>query len=226
MKYAETIERRGLITYTERGWSLERANQEEISQFINSVKNFLNCCKFIDKDYQNFIKKIIKHRYFVLDNALINKTAKTFSLNSEYVDQLVRMQAVGQTFEQDKTSYWQRNNKNRDRSLKYFDQVYHLLFSESSPLKYRPMENMLDFWQSLDYSQTRKARFTNGFTLFLLNEKSVSADISYNQSRATNMFGLLLDDNGKVYSIFYGVQPFGKLVNYLFEQEEKPLFYD
>lgn len=195
-------------------------------QFVNSVKNFLNCCEFIDKNCQDFIKKIIKHRHFVLANTLINKIAKIFSFNPEYVDQLVRIRVVGQAFEQDKTSYWRRNNKSRDRSLAYFDQVYHLLFSEQVPLKYRPVQDMTGFWRSLDYSQTRKAQFTNGFTLYLLNKKVISADLVYNQSHTTNMFGILLDDNGKVYSIFYGIQPFGKLGNYLFEKEEKPLFYD
>lgn len=226
MKYTETSEQCGFVTYTQRCWNLERADQQEILQFMVSVKNFLNGCEFIDENYQNFIKKTVKHRHFVLDNVLINKMAKTFSLNTEYVDQLVRIRAVGQLFEQNRNGYWQRNNKTRDRSLEYFDQVYHLLFNELEPLKYRPMRSMLNFWQNLDYSQTRKAQFTNGFTLYLLNKKAIPTDLVYNQSRATNMFGILLDNNGKVYSIFYGIQPFGKLVNYLFEKEEKPLFYD
>lgn len=226
VKYTETTKQCGLITYAERCWNLERANQEEILQFTSSVKNFLNCCKFIDENYQKFIKKMVKHRHFVLDNTLINKIAKIFSLNPEYVDQLVRIRVVGQSFERSRNGYWQRNNKTRDRSLAYFDQVYHLLFSEQAPLKYRPVQDMSEFWRSLDYLQTRKAQFQNGFTLFLLNEKVIPADLTYNQSRATNMFGILLDNDGKVYSIFYGIQPFGKLVNYLFEKEEKPLFYD
>lgn len=121
----------------------EEITDDELQNAKEYIFNFQDLLKVINKNYQNFIVKIVQSKHLVLNNKMVNKLANRYHTTPKLVDQLIRIKRIGHDQKHD-LNWGDGNDSSPSAEQQQMRLLYETLFEKDFKLNSKLQKKMLN----------------------------------------------------------------------------------
>lgn len=121
----------------------EEITNDQLQNAKEYIFNFQDLLKVINKNYQNFIVKIVQSKHLVLNNKAVNKLADRYHTTPKLVDQLIRIKRIGHDQKHD-LNWGDGNDSSPSAEQQQMRLLYETLFKKDFKLTSKLQKKMLN----------------------------------------------------------------------------------
>ena len=150
----------------------EEITNDQLQNAKEYIFNFQDLLKVINKNYQNFIVKIIKSKHLVLNNKAVNELADRYHTTPKLVDQLIRIKRIGHD-QKHNVNWGDGSNSSPSAEQQQMRWLYETLFENNFKLTSKLQKKMINDNTVLyfDAEKDKLNQWNNG--LVIQNDKII-----------------------------------------------------